>query len=353
VVLDHNTLGYTRREPYGVVAAIIPWNAPIGIMSNKASLALAAGNTVVVKPAEQASVAILRLGELLADVLPPGVLNIVAGLGQDAGEPLVRHRRVSKITMTGSSETGKRIQRAAADNLTSSVFELGGKSPNIVLADADLDAATVGVTTLSVFTINAGQGCVAGSRILVQRPILDEMLNRIRDSAKNVVLGDPCEPSTTMGPLISQKQYDRVTGYIKIGSQEADLVFGGRHGAELVPSLPGGYWVEPTLFMTTDNSKRICQEEIFGPVAVVIPFDTDDQAIAIANDSQYGLASGVWTRDLSRAMRFVRDIQSGNVWVNTYLQTRYELPFGGFKESGYGHDAALEFTREKAAVIAT
>jgi aldehyde dehydrogenase (NAD+) len=353
VVFEPNLLGFTRREPYGVVAAIIPWNAPIGIASNKAALALAAGNTVVVKPAEQASVAVLRLGELLADILPPGVLNIVSGLGEQAGEPLVRDRRVSKITMTGSSETGKRIQRAAADTLTSSVFELGGKSPNIVFADADLDAALLGVTLRSIFTSNAGQGCVCGSRILVQRPILDEMLKRMQAIVRNVVLGDPLDAATTMGPIVSQEQFERVTGYLKIGTQEADLVFGGRHGAQLVPGRPGGYWVEPTLFMTTDNSKRICQEEIFGPVAVVIPFDTDDEAVAIANDSRYGLVAGVWTRDLARAHRFIRDLQSGNVWVNTYSQFRHELPFGGIKESGYGHDEVLEFTREKTAIIAT
>jgi aldehyde dehydrogenase (NAD+) len=352
VLLDSKTMGYTLREPYGVVAAIIPWNSPIGIAGNKASNALAGGNTVVVKPPEQASAAILRMAEILANVFPPGVLNFVSGLGAEVGDPLVRHPGVRKITMTGSSLTGKRIQRAAADNLTSAVFELGGKSPNIVLDDADLDAAAIGVTTRSIFTINAGQGCVAGSRILVQRSILPEMLQRIRAIAEKVVVGDPMNPATTMGPIVSQTQFDRVTGYIKVGLEEAELVFGGRYGGELVPSCSGGYWVEPTLFVTDDNSKRICQEEIFGPVAVLIPFDTDDEAIAIANDSVYGLASGVWTTSMGRAHRFVREIQAGNVWVNTYLQTRYELPFSGVKESGYGHDDILEFTREKTAVIA-
>ncbi|MEW2401850.1 aldehyde dehydrogenase family protein [Streptomyces sp. NPDC046862] len=351
VVLDPAGFGFTRREPYGVVAAIVPWNAPLAMLCNKAAVALAAGNTVVVKPPEQASVSSLRFAELVAETLPPGVLNIVSGTGEEVGDPLVRHRDVRKITMTGSTETGRAIQRAAADTLTPSIFELGGKSPNIVFVDADLDAAAQGVTVESIFTGNAGQVCVAGSRILVQRPVLGEMLKRIRAIAEEIVLGDPADDTTTMGPLISREQYDRVVGHLKSGAQEAELVFGGRHGPELVPELPGGYWVEPTLFTTTDNSLRICQEEIFGPVAVVIPFDTDDEALALANDSRYGLASGVWTRDLARALRFIRDLDAGNVWVNAYRQTRYELPFSGVKDSGYGHDAVLEFTREKAAVI--
>jgi aldehyde dehydrogenase (NAD+) len=194
---------------------------------------------------------------------------------------------------------------------------------------------------------------VAGSRILVQRPVLAEMLGRIRAIAETVVVGDPLDLATTMGPIVSRGQYERVVGYLEVGGKEADLVFGGRHGAEVVPGLPGGYWVEPTLYTTADNSSRICQEEIFGPVAAVIPFDTDDEALAIANDSRYGLAAGVWTRDLARAHRFVRDLESGNVWVNTFRQTGQELPFGGIKDSGYGHDRILEFTREKSAVIAT
>ena len=350
VILDQNTIGLTRREPYGVFGVIVPYNMPIAMFSHKVSLALAAGNTVVAKPPEQASAGVLRFAEYLAEALPPGVVNVVSGLG-DVGDAIVRHHKVEKISMTGSAATAKLIQRSGAETLTPSIFELGGKSPNIVFADADLDAAAFGVTIPSVYTFNAGQACVAGSRILVERSIVDEMIGRIRQIAEPLVLGDPFEPGTQMGPLISREQYDKVVHYLEIGKKEAELVFGGRHGAELVPLHPGGYWVEPTLFITEDNSIQICREEVFGPVATIIPFDTDDQAVAIANDSRYGLASGVWTRDLARVHRMIRDIQSGNVWVNTYMQTRHELPFGGIKESGYGHDSILEYTREKAAVI--
>lgn len=351
VVLDPSMLGLTIREPYGVFGVIVPYNMPLAMFSNKVSMALAAGNTVVAKPPEQASAGILRFAELLVDKLPPGVVNVVSGLG-DVGDAIVRHRKVEKVTMTGSAATAKLIQKAGADTLTPGIFELGGKSPAIVFPDADLDAAAFGVTIPSVYTFNAGQACVAGSRILVHRSVLDEMIGRMRSIAEGLVIGDPALQTTQMGPLISQEQYDKVVHYIEIGKKEADLVFGGRHGPELVPELPGGYWVEPTLFLTEDNSIQICQEEIFGPVAAVIPFDTDDEAVEIANDSRYGLASYVWTRDMARTHRMIRDIQSGNVWVNTYMQTRHELPFGGIKESGYGHDTILDYTREKAAVIA-
>jgi aldehyde dehydrogenase (NAD+) len=353
VPLDPTTLGITRREPYGVVAAIVPFNSPLGMACSKLSLALAAGNTVVLKPPEQAAPALLRLVELIAPVLPPGTVNVVSGLGADVGDPLVRHPQVRKITMTGSPGTARAIQRAAADHLTSSIFELGGKSPNIVFPDADLDRAARGVTLEAIYTTNAGQACVGGSRILIHRSILNEMLPRMEAIAKGIKLGSSSDPAATMGPVISKVQFDKIVSFIEQGKKDAKLLFGGRYGPELVPSMPGGFWIEPTLFMTEDNSLSICQEEIFGPVATVIPFDTDDQAIAISNDSRFGLASGLWTRDITRINRFIRDIRSGNVWVNTYLQTRYELPFGGIKESGYGHDDIMEFTYEKTAVIAT
>ncbi|MEU0481683.1 aldehyde dehydrogenase family protein [Streptosporangium sp. NPDC006013] len=352
VILGPDSLGLTRREPYGVALCVIPWNSPISTFSAKAAYALAAGNTVIVKPAEQACASVLRLGELLAEVLPPGVLNIVSGLGEDVGDPLVRHRGVNKISLTGSTQTGQAITRASADHLKPLTFELGGKSPNIVFSDADLDAAAQGVTVNSVYTGNAGQVCVAGSRILIHRPVWDEMIGRITAIASHVRLGDPLDMATTMGPIVSAGQYERVASYLEIAEKEgAELVFGSQTGADVVPSMPGGYWVAPTLFTTSDNALRVCQEEIFGPVAVAIPFDTEQEALAISNDSPYGLAAGVWTRDLGRAHRFVRDLQSGTVWVNTFRQMPPGLPFGGVKDSGYGHDAVLEYTREKAAII--
>ncbi len=355
VILGPGSFGFTRREPYGVVLGIIPWNSPISTFSAKAAFALAAGNTVIIKPAEQASVSTLRLGELLLDVLPPGVLNIVSGLGEEVGDALVRHDGVDRISLTGSTETGKAITRASAEALKPLAFELGGKSPNIVFADADLDAATPGVTTNSVFTGNAGQVCVAGTRILIQRPVFGEMIDRITAAAAGVVLGDPAGEATTMGPIVSAQQYERVTSYLEIASKEgAELVFGGRHGSGLFPAgspFAGGFWVEPTLYTTSDNGLRICQEEIFGPVAVAIPFDTDDEAVAIANDSRYGLAAGVWTRDLSRAQRMLRDLHAGTVWVNTFRRMPPGLPFEGVKDSGYGHDSVIANTREKTCVI--
>ncbi|NUP01974.1 MAG: aldehyde dehydrogenase family protein [Nonomuraea sp.] len=352
VVLGPDTLGLTRREPYGVAVCVIPWNSPVSTFSAKAAYALAAGNTVIVKPAEQASASVLRLGELLAEVFPPGVLNIVSGLGEEVGDALVRHRGVGKISLTGSTATGQAITRASADALKPLTFELGGKSPNIVFPDADLDAAAQGVTVNSVYTGNAGQVCVAGSRILLHRSIWDEMLDRIRRVCAGLILGDPLDLATTMGPIVSDGQFERVRSYLETAEKEgARLVFGGRSGAEVVPGLPGGYWVEPTLYTTEDNGLRVCQEEIFGPVAVAIPFESDEEALAIANDSPYGLAAGVWTRDLGRAHRFVRDLESGTVWVNTFRQMPPGLPFGGVKDSGYGHDSVIEYTREKAAII--
>ncbi|WP_436776736.1 aldehyde dehydrogenase family protein [Yinghuangia sp. YIM S09857] len=349
------TVGLTRREPYGVVLGVIPWNAPLPTLTAKAGAALAAGNTAIVKPAEQASASSLRLAELIADVLPPGVLNIVSGLGEEVGDPLVRHAGVDRISLTGSTETGQAITRASADHLKPLALELGGKSPNIVFADADLDAAAVGVTTTAVYTGNAGQVCYAGTRILVQASILDEFLDRMRAAVADVVLGDALDPATTMGPIVSAEQYARVTGYLDLAVAEgAAPVFGGRHGAALFEDgspYAEGYFVEPTLFRAADNNLRVCREEIFGPVAVVIPFEDEAEAVRIANDTTYGLAAGIWTQDLARAHRLTAALHAGFIWVNTYRRLGGGLPFAGMGDSGYGHDSVLENTREKSVMI--
>lgn len=347
-----SSLGVTRREPYGVTLGIIPWNSPISTFSAKAAFALAAGNTVIIKPAEQATASTLRVGELLREVLPAGVLNIVSGLGEEAGDPLVRSRGVDKISLTGSVHTAKIITRASADSLKPLALELGGKSPNIVFADADLDKAAPGVTTQAIFTANAGQICYGGSRILIQRPVYDEMIFRMKALAERIRLGDPMSMETTMGPIVSREQYERVVSYLEIGAKEgAELVFGGRSGAAVVDDdrYAGGYWVEPTLFATGDNSLRICQEEIFGPVAVVIPFDTEEEALALANDSVYGLAAGVWTNSLGTAQRMFRNLETGTVWVNTFRKVVF--PLEGVKDSGYGHDSVMAYTREKSGLF--
>ena len=305
----------------------------------------------MIKPAEQASCSLLRLGELLDEAgLPAGVVNVVAGLGEEAGDALVRDPRVGRISFTGSTATARVISERAASTLKPLHFELGGKSANIVFADADLDAAAFGVTAMSVFTANAGQTCIAGSRILLHESIFDDMVERIADQAARMRPGAPLDHTTTKGPLVSVEQLDRVRSYLALGPTEgADVLFGGRTGAELFPDgspLAGGYYVEPTLMRAPHTNLRFCQEEIFGPVAAAIPFRDDAHALELANGTPYGLAAGVWTRDLARAHRFVRDLEAGAVWVNTYRKIHWAVPFGGVKESGYGRDSGWESVLE-------
>jgi aldehyde dehydrogenase (NAD+) len=347
---------FTRREPVGVVGVVIPWNAPLPLFTAKVAAALAAGGTVVVKPAEQASCSVLRAAELFAEAdVPPGVVNVVSGLGREAGDALVRHPGIGRITFTGSTDTARAIGAAAAPRLTPAAFELGGKSPNIVFADADLDRAAVGVSTMSLFTGNAGQTCIAGSRLLVHEDVVDELLERVAAIAAGVTLGDPFDAATGMGPIVSREQHARVASYVDLAAREgAEPVLGGRYGPDLFePGSPHrhGYYVEPTLFRG-DNRMRIAREEIFGPVGVVITFRSDDEALAIANDSPYGLACGVWTRDLARAHRFVRDVAAGAMWVNTYRRNHWALPFGGVKDSGYGRDSGMESVLENTVLKA-
>lgn len=356
IQLSPTSLGYTLREPLGVVVGILPWNSPLFTFTIKAAYALAAGNAVIIKPSEFASVSSLRYGEILNTVLPPGILNVVSGDGT-VGEVLVSHRDVNRVTLTGSGNTAKAIVRSTAQAPKPLTFELGGKSPNIVFADANLEKAAEGVTTNGIFTGNAGQICVGGSRILIQRPVFEEMISLMKETIrKNIKFGDPMDPETTMGPIANAIQYEKVCRFIELGVEEGgEIIAGGRYGGEAVlpndPSLSDGYWVEPTLIRVQRNSLRICQEEIFGPVATVMVFDTEEEALAIANDTSYGLGAGVWTTNLACAQRMIRKLDSGNVWVNTYRRVGPELPFGGVKESGFGKDSILENTREKSCVI--
>ena len=357
VQLGSTSVGYTLREPFGVMVGILPWNSPLFTFTVKAAYALAAGNTIIIKPSELASVSSLRYGELINEVLPPGTLNVVSGNGVDVGNTLVSHPSVNRVSLTGSGSTARAIAQSTARNPKPMTFELGGKSPNIVFEDADLDKAAQGVTLNGIFTGNAGQLCVGGSRILIQRSIFEKMITKMKEVINEYnQLGDPMHPESTMGPIANSIHYEKVRSYIELGKKEGgEIIIGGRHGGNnLLPDLPHlaeGYWVEPTLIKVASNSLRICQEEIFGPVATVIPFDTEEEAISMANDTAYGLGAGVWTTNLNRAHRMIRKLESGNVWVNTYRTVGPELPFGGHKSSGYGVDSILEFTREKTCYI--
>lgn len=351
IEVSRTSFNFTLHEPLGVVGIIVPWNSPLAILAAKVGAALAAGNTVVLKPAEQAAASILTIAELFdAAGFPKGVVNVVCGTGEVAGDALVRHPDVRKIAFTGSTATARRITERSAPGLKPLAFELGGKSPNIVFADADLERATVGASTAAVFTGGAGQTCVAGSRLLVQDTIYDAFLERIEKHVSRAVrLGNALDAATTMGPIAFAEQYEKVKSYVELGRKEgAEIAFGGRFGpenfAEGVPEARG-YFVSPTLFRGARNEMRVCQEEIFGPVTCAIPFHDDEEALALANATTYGLASGVWTNDLKRAHRFVRDIQAGAVWVNAYRRIHWAVPFGGYKDSGYGRDSGLESLR--------
>ena len=327
---------YSVKEPVGVVGAIAPWNAPVLSCIFKLAPALATGCTIVIKPSEEASLSPLRLAELVHELdLPAGVVNFVTGRGGEAGAALAAHPDVDKIAFTGSTATGKRIVEAAIGNMKRVSLELGGKSPNIVFADADLDAA-VPVVGMGVYN-NSGQVCVAGTRVFVERPVYEEFVERQAEFAGTLRVGPSIDPETQLGPLVSERQLERVLGYLDLGTKEgARLVAGG--GRLMDGALAQGYFIPPTVFADVRDDMAIAREEIFGPVQSILPFDTEEEVIQRANATRYGLAAGVWTRDVGRVQRLTEAIKSGNVWVNAYSLADPAVPFGGYKESGWGRE---------------
>jgi aldehyde dehydrogenase (NAD+) len=340
---------FTRNEPYGVIGVITPWNLPINQAARACAPAIAAGNTVVLKPSSLTSTSSIRLGELCKRAgIADGVWNVLLGGGSTTGPALVSHPDVRKVAFTGSVEVGKSLAHLAADRLIPLTLELGGKNANVVFADADLDRAAA--ATVTGFTSNAGQVCSAGTRLLVAREIHDAFVAKVKEKAEEHRLGE------TMGPVISEGQYGTVRSYLAVAEGEgATPVTGGAAAATAVAERPG-LFVPPTVYTGVRNDMRIAQEEVFGPVLVVIPFDTDDEAIAIANDSPYGLVAGVWTRDISRALRVAAEIEAGQVYVNSWWSGGVQTPFGGVKQSGYGREKGVEalhhYTQVKCVTVA-
>jgi aminomuconate-semialdehyde/2-hydroxymuconate-6-semialdehyde dehydrogenase len=345
---------YTLREPAGVSACISPWNFPLMLETWKIAPALAFGNTVILKPAEQSPLTAGLLAQAFADAgMPPGVFNVVQGFGPgEAGERLTEHPGVDLVTFTGETATGRMIMAKAAGTLKRCSFELGGKSAAIVMADADLDRAVPG--TIDGIFRNQGEVCLAGSRLFLQRPIYDEFCARFVAAAEDLVVGDPREPATQVGPLVSAEHLDKVLSYIQLGQQEGAKLLTGGHRLTAGPLAAGNY-VAPTVFADVDNSWRISQEEIFGPVQVIAPFDDVDEAIALANDSRYGLAGMIWTTSLDTAHQVAREVRTGTMWVNCFFIRDLRAPFGGMKDSGIGREGGLHseefFTEAKAVVL--
>lgn len=332
------------REPVGVVAALTAWNAPLNFLALKCAPALAAGCAVVVKPSEFSSVSSLVFAQLTKEAgLPDGVLNVVSGLGNDIGAPLIEHPDVAMITFTGSDVTGAKVYEAGARNMKRVALELGGKSPNIVFEDADLELAAAGVVS-GIFG-GGGQMCTAGSRLLVQNSVRDAFAERVRELAKTIRLGDPMSPDTQMGPMSTAPQFEKVCQYVEIAKAEgARCILGGKPARG--PGIEGGQFFEPTIFADVSNAMRIAREEVFGPVLSIIGFADEDEAVSIANDTPYGLSAGVWTRDIGRMFRMSKALHVGTVWANTYRTYSYMVPFGGMKQSGIGREMGIEAVDE-------
>jgi len=346
-------INFTQREPLGVVGAITPWNSPLTLTISKLAPALAAGNTLVIKPSEYTSRTIVRLAELAYEAgFPAGVVNVVTGLGGEAGAALVSNHKLAKISFTGSTATGSSIAAQTASRFIGSTLELGGKSPNIVFEDANVANAAVGVIA-GIFAA-AGQTCIAGSRVFAHRSVYDELVERVTERASTIIIGDPLEDKTELGPLAFKSQLEKVESYVGIGVDEgATLRYGGKRPDVGLP----GYFFEPTVLTETNNDMRVCQEEIFGPVAAIMPFDTEEEVLRLANDTEYGLAAGVWTSNLQRAMRMSQKLDAGTIWLNTYRAMSPMSPRQGFKNSGVGIEHGLEsineYTRLKSVWINT
>jgi acyl-CoA reductase-like NAD-dependent aldehyde dehydrogenase len=350
-----HVLNFTKHEPLGVCACITPWNSALLLMAWKVAPALAAGNTVVIKPSEETSASTLEFAALLDEAgIPPGVINVVTGFGHDVGAALVSHPKVRKIAFTGGESGGRSVNTAAAQDFKRVTLELGGKSANIVFDDATIDNAIDGA--ISGIFAATGQTCIAGSRLLLQRSIHDKFLDLLLDKVSGIQFGDPMDPDTQVGPVTTRTQYDTILRYIEIAKNEgARCVLGGKPAVQ--PEGINGHFIEPTIFSGVTTDMRIAQEEVFGPVLAVIPFEDEDDAIAIANDVNYGLAAGVWTNDLTRSLKMADKLQAGTVWVNTYRSTSYTTPFGGYKLSGVGRengiDTIKEYTQTKSVWLST
>ncbi|WP_134498198.1 aldehyde dehydrogenase [Microvirga pakistanensis] len=341
-------LNFTLREPIGVVGMITPWNSPLMLLTGTLAACLAIGNTVVVKPSEHTSASTLALGELFEEAgFPPGVFNVVTGYGNTAGEALVRHPGLAKIAFTGSTQTGRRIAAHAASNLVPCQMELGGKSPHVVFSDVDVDRAVNGVVA-GIFAA-AGQTCIAGSRCFVEASVYDQFMDRLIQRANEIRIGHPMDEETQLGPVALHAQLEKVESYVGMGVAEGATIVAGGHRPQREDLIQGWYF-EPTIFAGAKNNMRFMQDEIFGPVVGVIPFSDEKELIALANDTRYGLAAGIWTKDIDRAMRFAREVDAGTVWINTYRSAAYMSPSGGFKESGYGKRGGFEVMREFSRV---